>query len=69
MPLEIKPNNFLPWIFVSLCEHHLSLSTHQDEPQHQAQHQAYLPVWCSAQLTGPEGKDSLHQDSIIWNLN
>ena len=36
MPLEIKPDNFLPCISVSLCEHHLSSSTHQDEPQHQA---------------------------------
>lgn len=36
MSLEIKPNDFLACISVSLCEHHLSLSTHQGEPQEQA---------------------------------
>jgi len=36
MSLEIKPNDFLTCTSVSLWEHHLSLSTHQGEPQQQA---------------------------------
>lgn len=36
MSWEIKPNDFLACISVSLCEHYLSLSTHEGEPQQEA---------------------------------